>query len=59
MSNEPAKVERSIELHIEPKRDTRSEVERIVRAEPCAYLGHRPAYLARGGIACGVCGIRL
>lgn len=28
----------------------------IERNGPCVVLGHRPAWLARGGVACGRCG---
>lgn len=31
-------------------------VRRAIASDPCSVLGHRPAYLNRGGIACGVCG---
>lgn len=42
--HDPSPINRMLdELHAE------------LRRNPCV-AGHRPAYLARGGIACGVCG---
>lgn len=35
------------------------EVEAAIRRDPCAVLGHRAAWLVRGGMACGVCGCPL
>ena len=36
----------------------RGRREAAIRADPCGVLGHTPAYLAAGGIACYVCGAR-
>lgn len=34
-------------------------IQQVLRTDPCRILGHRAAYLAAGGIACGVCGVPL
>lgn len=39
--------------------DPTTRLIRLVQADPCAALGHRPAWLNTGGVACGRCGTPL
>jgi len=52
----PANV---IQVHITPGPTPAQQLEAAIAANPCRVLGHRAAYLARGGVACGVCGCPL
>ena len=51
----PAKVHFDIQIHNPPPVDPVAE---LLRRNPCAVRGHRPAYLTAGGIACYDCGAR-
>lgn len=49
----------SISITVHPQPDRVGEVHRAIAADPCRVLGHRPAWLNSGGMACGVCGAPL
>jgi hypothetical protein len=48
-----------LEIHVSPGPTPAQQITAAIAADPCGTLGHRPAWLARGGVACGRCGVRL
>ena len=55
----PARGSGPVQVHITPGPTPAQAVVAAIAADPCGVLGHRPAWLARGGVACGRCGVPL